>query len=304
MKKTMKLLAVLAILFTVGISKAQIFTKMNTPRNTTVTPVVPIWNFMYIDTSGPNASTNNDKYRALFAPLSLMTLQKSNISGLQTDLNDRPTNSVITTSLSSYLLNTYVPTWISITGKPSFFTGDYNDLTNKPTLFSGAYNDLTGKPSLFSGSYLDLTNKPTLFSGAYTDLTGKPSLAAVATSGDYNDLINKPTIPTTEMYYNAGSLVTNPKKYTNTVNTNASGIATFTITNTGISSGSAIFTNVYFSKAEISDNTANYNYLYTLSGDKKTMTITVTKVTAAILGILQFNSAPANTPVQLLINGN
>lgn len=28
----------------------------------------------------------------------------------------------------------YVPTWTSITGKPAFFTGDYNDLTNKPTI--------------------------------------------------------------------------------------------------------------------------------------------------------------------------
>lgn len=28
----------------------------------------------------------------------------------------------------------YVPNWSSITGKPSFFSGDYNDLTNQPTI--------------------------------------------------------------------------------------------------------------------------------------------------------------------------
>ena len=94
-------------------------------------------------------------------------------------------------------------------GKPTLFSGSYNDLTDKPT-FSGSYNDLTDKPTLatvatsgsyndltdkptFSGSYNDLTDKPTLFSGSYNDLTDKPTLAPVATSGDYNDLLNKPT---------------------------------------------------------------------------------------------------------------
>ena len=85
-----------------------------------------------------------------------------------------------------------------LTGKPIFASvatsGSYDDLTGKPTLFSGDYNDLTNKPTLFSGNYNDLSDTPTLFSGVYDDLTGKPIFASVATSGSYNDLTNKPTL--------------------------------------------------------------------------------------------------------------
>ena len=38
------------------------------------------------------------------------------------------------------------------------------------------YAQLNGKPSLFSGSYDDLSNKPSLFNGAYASLTGKPTI--------------------------------------------------------------------------------------------------------------------------------
>ena len=92
----------------------------------------------------------------------------------------------------------------------STFSGAYADLSGKPTLFSGNYNDLTNIPassnnmelSLTGGttlnlvngtdnsvidsvnlnaitSYLDYTqldNLPTLFSGNYVDLTNKPSI--------------------------------------------------------------------------------------------------------------------------------
>lgn len=92
----------------------------------------------------------------------------------------------------------------------STFSGAYADLSGKPTLFSGNYNDLTNIPassnnmelSLTGGttlnlvngtdnsvidsvnlnaitSYLDYTqldNLPTLFSGNYADLTNKPSI--------------------------------------------------------------------------------------------------------------------------------
>ena len=52
------------------------------------------------------------------------------------------------------------------------------------------------------------------------------------------------------------------------------------------------------------DNAANYNYLYTLSPDKKTLTVTVTKVTAAVLGLLQFSTAPAGISLNILVKGN
>ena len=64
------------------------------------------------------------------------------------------------TNLNDWILTLApVPTWATLSGKPTFST--------------------------------------VATSGAYSDLTGKPTLAAVATSGAYSDLSGKPSIPTT-----------------------------------------------------------------------------------------------------------
>ena len=64
------------------------------------------------------------------------------------------------TNLNDWILTLApVPTWVTLSGKPTFST--------------------------------------VATSGAYSDLTGKPTLAAVATSGAYSDLSGKPSIPTT-----------------------------------------------------------------------------------------------------------
>ena len=77
-----------------------------------------------------------------------------------------------TESDSKYKPIGYIPTWNSITGKPTFFSGNYNDLTNKPTLFNGTWASLSGKPTTiagygitdaFDGNYDSLSNKPTSF---------------------------------------------------------------------------------------------------------------------------------------------
>ena len=81
-------------------------------------------------------------------------------------------------------------TWTEITGKPSLFDGNYDNLTNQPTIFDGAYVNLTGKPTLFDGVYNSLSSKPTLFDGAYGSLSGTPTLF----DEDYNSLTNKPTL--------------------------------------------------------------------------------------------------------------
>ena len=54
---------------------------------------------------------------------------------------------------------------------------------------TGNYSDLNGKPTLFSGDYDDLTDKPDL--SVYAE---SADLAAVATSGAYADLSGTPTI--------------------------------------------------------------------------------------------------------------
>lgn len=93
---------------------------------------------------------------------------------------------------NKWLPNTYLPTWTSITGKPTFFSGSYNDLTDKPTLFSGSYNDLTNKPNIPTKTS-DITNdsgfittevdptvsswakQPTKPSYSYSEITSKPT---------------------------------------------------------------------------------------------------------------------------------
>jgi hypothetical protein len=54
-----------------------------------------------------------------------------------------------------YKLESYVPTWVEIIGKPTFASiatsGSYNDLTNKPILFDGTWASLLGKPTTLSG---------------------------------------------------------------------------------------------------------------------------------------------------------
>jgi len=88
----------------------------------------------------------------------------------------------------------YVPTWTDISGKPSFFDGNYNSLSNKPNLGSyltsetdpvwmsekSSYSTKTAsdalyKPIGYTPTYSEITGKPTLFNGAYGSLTGIPT---------------------------------------------------------------------------------------------------------------------------------
>lgn len=80
----------------------------------------------------------------------------------------------------------------------TFTTWPWASVSGKPSFFSGNYGDLSGLPSLFSGAYADLTGKPVLFSGAYGDLSGRPNLATVALTGSYTDLTDKPSIQATQ----------------------------------------------------------------------------------------------------------
>jgi hypothetical protein len=68
-----------------------------------------------------------------------------------------------------YKPDSYIPTWVEITGKPTFAA------------------------VATSGSYADLLNKPVLFDGTWGSLSGKPTFATVATSGAFADLLSKPT---------------------------------------------------------------------------------------------------------------
>ena len=112
-----------------------------------------------------------------------------------------------------YKLNSYVPAWIEITGKPTFATvaasGLFADLLSRPTTLSGygitnamstahpanviTSANITNWTTAYgwgnhSGLYRPITYVPT-----WIEITGKPTFATVATSGKFADLLLKPT---------------------------------------------------------------------------------------------------------------
>jgi len=248
--------------------------------------------------------------------LGVLLNKPSLFSGSYTDLTNKPT--------------LFDGTYASLTGKPTLATvsstGSYNDLINKPTipsaqvncdwnsvsgisqilnkptLFDGQYSSLTGKPTLFSGSYTDLTNKPTLFDGTYASLTGKPTFATVATSGSYNDLSNKPVL---SKAYTGTTLKTDCFRiYKNA--TVSSGTAVFHLTDDGLSTGNALFTNEVFTdsvQVNVNDSSASYQMSWVFSNSNKTLTVTANKLTTAniltgILGQTQANGASVRLYVE------
>lgn len=108
-------------------------------------------------------------------------------------------------------------------------------------------------------------------------------------------------------FYQGSTMKSGVKAVTKSVNV-ASGVATFYLTDTGLLTGAAIFTDVFMESINlsISDAAAAYQMAYSLSGDKKTLTVTVNKLTTSniLTGILGQAAAPNGTVVRLLIFGN
>lgn len=254
-------------------------------------------------------------------------------SGVYSDLSGKPTLSTVAASGS----------YNDLSDKPTIPPGQINtdwnsssglsQITNKPTLSaiatSGSYTDLSGKPSLStiatSGSYTDLTGKPSLAtvatSGAYTDLTGKPSLATVATTGAYTDLSGKPslaTVATTGSYGDLSGAPSIGKAYIGTTQkvdsfriyknaTVSAGVAVFNLTDDGLSTGTALFSNEVYTDSvnvAVSDATASYQMSWVFSNSNKTLTVTANKLTTAnILTGLLGQAAANGAVVKLVVEG-
>lgn len=213
-----------------------------------------------------------------------------------------PTNNNQLTNGSGYITKSqgdtyykaisYVPGWSEITGKPSFFSGDYNDLTNKPTIPTNT-NQLTNGAGFITKTDGDGYYKPIGYNPAWTDVTGKPTFATVSTSGSYNDLSNKPTIPATQVNsdWNANSglaqILNKPsikriETYTGT--TNASGIYTVT------------YANAFSSKPKVLvsyEGANNKNNVFVSASSTTGFTITATQYNAiSALGFEVLAGAP------------
>lgn len=106
--------------------------------------------------------------------------------------------------------------------------------------------------------------------------------------------------------YRSGTLKTSPKMYTGTAIV-ASGAITFYITSNGISTGSAVFSNVYKESLNWWLDDANNQYQvggYTLSGDKKSITLTVNRLGSVLIGIIQLITAANGATLNLSVWGD
>jgi len=124
----------------------------------------------------------------------------------------------------------YIPTWLSVSGKPIFSTvansGLYSDLSGKPTIptipsnVSAFANDANYLSSVPAQSYSSITGKPTFAtvatSGLYSDLTGTPTIPSSPVNTDWNSssglsqILNKPNL---SVYY----LASNPNNYISSI---------------------------------------------------------------------------------------
>lgn len=108
----------------------------------------------------------------------------------------------------------------------------------------------------------------------------------------------------TIMFGADGKAVQNPREYAHTLATNASGVAVFYLTDTGLASGNALFTSIRSVQPQVNDGTTIYGFGWTISADMKTLTMTVRKSATPVLSLLGLNilAAPALAPAGTLVN--
>lgn len=107
--------------------------------------------------------------------------------------------------------------------------------------------------------------------------------------------------------YNGSTPKTGVKMIVKTAATTTGGIATYYLTSDGTSGGSALCSNVYDESIdhEVNDSDNSYRYSWSLSGDNKTLTTTVTRqapTTILGVGVLgALNATPNSTNVRLTV---
>lgn len=88
--------------------------------------------------------------------------------------------------------------------------------------------------------------------------------------------------------------------------TNSSGIATFYLTDNGLVGGNAVFTEIFPGGVAVTPYGSANSYQIgppVVSGDLKTVTVTVTQLSTVVLGLVSLSSAGANVDVRLIVLG-
>lgn len=135
----------------------------------------------------------------------------------------------------------------------------------------------------------------------YDSIPGKPSALILTTTGTSGSATLTGTTINIPNYTYTAPLA----DYTNTTTTTGTtGNAVFYLTSDKTLSGTALFTNINSIQPIVNDASLNYSYGWTISGDKKTLTINVKVATGINIGILGLTllGIPANVPVSTIVN--
>jgi hypothetical protein len=280
-------------------------------------------------------------------PASQVNSDWNAVSGVAQILNKPSLATVATTG--AYTDLTGKPTIYSFTGLSTQYTKGDGTYATFPTNISSFTNDIGYLTSITSSQvvtalgFTPLTNSRTIsINGNIQDLTANRtwtltsdnitegttnlyftnsraraaiSLNTTGTSGaaTYNSTTGVLNIPQYEVvsYRNNATIASNPIVETfNGVVAGGAGNVVFYLTTDGTSTGTALYTNVNYVLPVVNDSTTNYTYGWTISTDKKTLTINVKATPALAISLLGLTllGVPANasngTSVNCLVVGN
>lgn len=173
--------------------------------------------------------------------------------------------------------------------------------TNPSFIGSLAYSKLTGTPTIPSTT-TQISEGTNLY---YTDTRARTAIS-LTTNGT-----------TGACTYNSSTGVLNVPIYASytdyvdsAVVSGGAGNAVFYLTNNHTSGGTALYTNVSYINPIINDPTLNYSYGWTVSADKKTLTVNARAavgINVALVGLTLLgvpSNVPNGTKIYVLVKGN
>lgn len=192
---------------------------------------------------------------------------------------------------------------------------DESDITTLASNLSG----LTSTVSNIAGQYVSTTALATSLAGYATTaaltagLAGKANTVHTHAISDVTGL--QTALDLKPQVYNAsgattGTPLVKPVIFTGLVTLATAGTATMNLTTDGTATGTALFTNPNNVQVTVNEATTVWPCSFTVSANKKVLTLTVNKAATPLLSLLGLNilaaptAAPIGTVVQVLATGN
>jgi len=267
----------------------------------------------------PYNSSNPNGYISSYTPTLTVSGNSVGAVGGNTVLIANPILSLSGNSLSIPGSTVTIPTQTSVLTSSQVATAlGYTPLQSE--IDGSVFNELQSLS--ISGQSLSISNGNTvilptqtiaLSSAQVTTALGYAPASNTVVSDKTVTLVSSNTLITINGSYPSYSLSLNMlPDYTNTATTTGTaGVAVFYLTSDKTSTGTALYTNITYVNPVVNDLNANYTYGWTISGDKKTLTVSAKSATPtgviALLGI-SILGAPVNvsagTNISVLVKGN